>query len=110
MKSQSSPTQGCCFWSSSPNKEKKKSTSNLQRSETKDKIKGQNEETNLSDMSIFSVKEQERRLKMAIEEEQRINREAQRVVNWVKQESARMDVSSIKNIILSEDDVNDGKK
>ncbi|KAM7490775.1 hypothetical protein LguiA_033696 [Lonicera macranthoides] len=109
MKSQSPPTKGCCFWSSSPNKEKKKST-NLQRSESKDKIKGQNEETILSDVSTFSVEEQERRLKMAIDEEQRISREAERVVNWVKQQSARMDASSIKNIVLSDDDDHDSIK
>jgi len=53
----------------------------------------------LSDMSTFSVKEQERRLKKALEEEKKVNTEADRVVQWVKQESSRIDVSAIKSIL-----------
>ncbi|CAK8540226.1 unnamed protein product [Lathyrus sativus] len=53
----------------------------------------------LSDMSTFSVKEQERRLKKALEEEKRVEFEAERVVQWVKQESSRIDVSTIDSIL-----------
>ncbi|KAK7307383.1 hypothetical protein VNO77_40395 [Canavalia gladiata] len=63
---------------------------------------GKNDEI-LSDMSTFSVKEQERRLKKALEEEDRVSREAERIVQWVKQESSRIDVSTIKSI-LSDDE------
>lgn len=63
---------------------------------------GKNDEI-LSDMSTFSVKEQESRLKKALEEEERVSKEAERLVKWVKQESARIDVSTIKSI-LSDDE------
>ncbi|XAR57622.1 hypothetical protein NMG60_11025823 [Bertholletia excelsa] len=56
----------------------------------------------LSDPSTFSVKEQERRLKKAKQEQKKVIEKAERVINWVKQESARLDVSSI-NGILQED-------
>jgi hypothetical protein len=57
----------------------------------------------LSDRSTFSVREQERRLKMALREEERVSREAERVVHWVKQESARMDDSLIIKTVMSHD-------
>ncbi|XP_020236180.1 uncharacterized protein LOC109815792 [Cajanus cajan] len=57
----------------------------------------------LSDMSTFSVKEQEKRLKKALEEEERVSMEAERVVQWVKQESARIDVSMIKSILKDDE-------
>ncbi|KAL5099806.1 hypothetical protein RYX36_004133 [Vicia faba] len=53
----------------------------------------------LSDMSTFSVKEQERRLKKALEEEKKVKFEAERVVQWVKQESSRIDASTIDSIL-----------
>ena len=53
----------------------------------------------LSDMSTFSVTEQERRLKKALKEEERVSREAEKVVQWVKQESARMDDSVITSVL-----------
>ncbi|VVB03003.1 unnamed protein product [Arabis nemorensis] len=45
----------------------------------------------LSDITTFSVKEQEHQLKAARLEEQRLGREAEKVNTWVKQESARFD-------------------
>lgn len=59
---------------------------------------GKNDEM-LSDMSTFSVKEQEKRLKKALEEEEKVSKEAERVVQWVKQESARIDVSALKSVL-----------
>ncbi|ESW30102.1 hypothetical protein PHAVU_002G124800 [Phaseolus vulgaris] len=53
----------------------------------------------LSDRSTFSVKEQEKRLKKALEEEEKVSKEAERVVQWVKQESARIDVSALKSVL-----------
>lgn len=58
----------------------------------------------LSDLSTFSVKEQERKLKKALEEEEKISREAEKVVKWVKQESARMDSSVIKTVLSNHDE------
>lgn len=49
----------------------------------------------LSDSSTFSIKAQERRLKKALEEEEKASREAEKVVQWVKQESAKMGASVI---------------
>ncbi|CAJ2646966.1 unnamed protein product [Trifolium pratense] len=53
----------------------------------------------LSDMSTFSVKEQEKRLKKALEEEKKVSIEAERVVQWVKHESSRIDSYAIKSIL-----------
>ncbi|TKY70162.1 hypothetical protein E2542_SST06449 [Spatholobus suberectus] len=63
---------------------------------------GKNDEI-LSDVSTFSVKEQDKRLKKALEEEERVSKEAERVVQWVKQESARIDVSTIKSILRDDE-------
>ncbi|MED6207204.1 hypothetical protein PIB30_033597 [Stylosanthes scabra] len=48
----------------------------------------------LSDMSTFSVKEQEKRLKKALQEEENLSMEAERVVHWVTHQSAKIDVSN----------------
>ncbi|XP_042445306.1 uncharacterized protein LOC122030197 [Zingiber officinale] len=45
----------------------------------------------LTDASTFSVKEQQRNLEKALEEEKKASREAKKVVEWVKQQSARME-------------------
>jgi nucleoid DNA-binding protein len=58
-----------------------------------------NGEILLSDMTTFSVKQQERRLKKALEEEKKVSIEAERIVQWVKQESSRIDSSTIKSIL-----------
>lgn len=57
----------------------------------------------VSDLSIFSEKSQRKILKKAMKEEEKINREAEKIVNWAKQASARMNVSDIEDE-LSEDD------
>ncbi|CAK9144737.1 unnamed protein product [Ilex paraguariensis] len=106
MESGSPPRPICCFWYSSPKNHRKKSkgTACLSKFDIEDNGNwGRNGEI-LSDMSTFSVEEQERRLKKAMAEEKRVCREAERVVEWVKQESARLDVSAIKNIVRQEDE------
>ncbi|KAI4327931.1 hypothetical protein L6164_020339 [Bauhinia variegata] len=91
----------CCFCFSIKKSEVKKRSSSGDPSPEHTEW-GKNDEI-LTDTSTFSVKEQERRLKKALEEEDRVSREAERVIQWVKQESARMDVSSIKTM-LSDDE------
>lgn len=86
MESRSPKKQTCCFWFS----DGKKSKSSID-----DGGWGGKSDEILSDMSTFSVQEQERRLKKAVKEEEMAAREAERVVKWVKQESARLDVSKI---------------
>lgn len=91
-------TEGCCFCFST----KKSSVARNGKSSgvlSSENVEwGKNDEI-LSDISTFSVKAQERRLKKALEDEERVSKEAERVVQWVKQESARIDVSTIKSIL-----------
>ncbi|XP_074583711.1 uncharacterized protein LOC141839780 [Curcuma longa] len=47
----------------------------------------------LTDFSTFSVQEQQRNLEKALEEEKKASREAKKVVEWVKQQSARMEAN-----------------
>ncbi|KAI3468482.1 hypothetical protein Pfo_025145 [Paulownia fortunei] len=51
----------------------------------------------LSDLSNFSVKSQQKMMKKAIKEEEKICREAEKIVKWVKHASAGMDVSGIED-------------
>ncbi|KAE8055828.1 hypothetical protein FH972_012646 [Carpinus fangiana] len=85
----------CCFWFST----KKKKDEVSEGSNMREKEYWEKKDEILSDMSTFSVTEQERRLKKALKEEERVSREAERVVQWVKQESARMDDSVIKSVL-----------
>ena len=48
-------------------------------------------------MGIFSEKEQQKILKKAMKEEEKINREAEKIVKWAKQTSARMNISDIED-------------
>ena len=89
MGSQSPPRQVCCFWYSSKKSEHRK----------KRKSSPEVSLSNMEDVNLFSVEEQDRMLKVAMKEEERISKEAERVVNWVRQESTRMDVSAVKKII-----------
>jgi hypothetical protein len=56
----------------------------------------------LTDLSTLSVREQEKRLKKAKEEEERACREAERVVQWVRRESARFDASAMVDLVSKE--------
>ncbi|XP_028064437.1 uncharacterized protein LOC114267589 [Camellia sinensis] len=58
---------------------------------------GRNSEGFLSDLNIFSAKEQQKILKKAMKEEEKINREAEKIVKWAKQGSARMNISDIED-------------
>lgn len=57
----------------------------------------------LSDLSSFSVHSQKKMIREAMEEEEKICKEAEKIVKWAKQASARMDVSNIEDI-LSDDE------
>lgn len=93
---QSSQGPLCCFGFSS------KKTNGRKRRSSRAETNWEKKDGILSDTSTFSVKEQEGRLKKALEEEEKVAREAERVVQWVKQESARMDAASIQNIVSHE--------
>ncbi|KAJ7943964.1 Vitellogenin-2 protein [Quillaja saponaria] len=97
MESEFSQTPPCCFCFSTKKNQVKQSKKDKEVSGSIETEWGKNGEI-LSDLSTFSVKEQEKRLKKALKEEESRSKEAVRIVNWVKQESAKMDTSSaIKN-------------
>lgn len=58
----------------------------------------------LSDMSTFSVQEQNKRLRKAKEDEDRVSKEAEKIISWVKQESARIDESLVRTVLTDNDD------
>ncbi|ERM96745.1 hypothetical protein AMTRI_Chr03g50560 [Amborella trichopoda] len=97
-----SPPQrkGCCFWispkkASGKGKKLGKYGGFLEREDLGKREKedwGKNDEL-LSDFSTFSLREQRRKLKKAMKEQEKINQESEKVVQWVKQASARMNVS-----------------
>ncbi|XP_075641133.1 uncharacterized protein LOC142612852 [Castanea sativa] len=104
MGSESPQRVACCFcFSTNKNGGKKSRRYEVSGSNIEGKRWGKNDEI-LSDLSTFSVKEQERKLKKALEEEEKISREAEKVVKWVKQESARMDVSVIKTVLSNHEE------
>lgn len=96
----SPPAKTGCFWCSPKKGFNKKGKENRNVSMG---LKWGKDDEFLSDMSIFSSKNQEKLMKKAMEEQEKINREAEKIVKWAKQASARMDVSSIEDE-LSDDD------
>ncbi|OVA18400.1 hypothetical protein BVC80_1833g57 [Macleaya cordata] len=97
----SPPRQGCCFWYSP------KRVSGKKRKETRvSGIGGLDplDDEFLSDLSMFSLKEQKRKLKRAMKEQEKINREAEKIVEWAKQASARIEVSAIEDLLTDDDD------
>ncbi|XP_022136939.1 uncharacterized protein LOC111008511 [Momordica charantia] len=90
----SPPIRTGCFWCS-PKKTPEKKTSSGRILEN-DLGWGKNNDF-LSDLSIFSAKEQQKILKKAMKEEEKVNREAEKIVKWAKQASARMNISDIED-------------
>ncbi|KAK9985117.1 hypothetical protein SO802_034642 [Lithocarpus litseifolius] len=92
---------GCFFWLSP-----KKASSHDHHQKKKSKENGLDWDMNhefLSDLSTFSTKKQQKMLKKAMKEEEKISREAQKIVNWAKQSSARLSaVSGIHDDELSD--------
>ncbi|XP_054809803.1 uncharacterized protein LOC129311498 [Prosopis cineraria] len=98
-RSPSPPRKAGCFWCYPKKDSRKKSKENW---DSVANILGwdKNDEF-LSDIGSLSSKHQQKMLKKAIKEEQKINREAEKIVQWAKQASARMSASAI------EDDLSD---
>ncbi|KAI8555346.1 hypothetical protein RHMOL_Rhmol05G0167900 [Rhododendron molle] len=91
----SPPKKTGCFWCSPKRVSKKKSKEDREMG-FGDYWRRNNKEI-LSDLSVFSAKEQQKMLKMAMKEEQKVNRDAEKIVKWAKQASARMNVSDIED-------------
>ncbi|XP_028793689.1 uncharacterized protein LOC114749354 [Neltuma alba] len=96
---------GCCFCFSvkKSSDQRSKSMSGIQSSSNQQRDWGKKEEM-LSDMSTFSVEEQEKRLKKAKKDEDRASKEAEKIISWVKQESARIDDSLVKTVLTDDND------
>eukprot|EP01018_Ginkgo_biloba_P004933 Gb_26882 [translate_table: standard] len=79
----------------------------------KDKRKGRShdecdslsDEEFLTDLSTFSLENQEKQLKKAVKEEHRVNRDAEDLVKWVKQASARIDASIIDDLLSDDEEL-----
>ncbi|XP_062073031.1 uncharacterized protein LOC133777450 [Humulus lupulus] len=89
--SPSPPKRAGCLWCSPKKEPRRRSKENWSIS-SDDWSK--NDEL-LSDLGSFSFKEQRKILKMAMKEQQKISREAQKIVKMARQASARMNVSGI---------------
>nr|XP_010933051.1 uncharacterized protein LOC105053541 [Elaeis guineensis] len=101
--SPSPPRRTCCFGCSSKRESNIKSNSSgVQGSRLEQGRWGSSEEI-LTDFSTFSLKEQQRNLKKALKEEEKASREAEKVVEWVKQASARIDVSTIDQLLSGDE-------
>ncbi|XP_058103791.1 uncharacterized protein LOC131247882 [Magnolia sinica] len=105
MEPSSPPRQTCCFWCSPKRVPGKKGKEDgIMGFELESGGWGKNDEI-LSDLSTFSLKEQQQRLKKALKEEEKVNQEAEKVVNWVKQASARMDVSVVEDSLRHDEKI-----
>lgn len=87
LDSPSPPQKAGCFFCSPMKKSKKNQSSSSRR--RKDEL--------VSDLSIFSEKSQRKILKKVMKEEEKINREAEEIMKWAKQASARMNISDIED-------------
>lgn len=97
--SPSPPKKFGCFWCS-PKKYSSRKGKDIRV--TLNELGWSRDDELLSDLRTFSTKEQQKILKKAAKEEDKICREAEKIVNWAKQASARMSISSI------EDELSDG--
>ncbi|KAJ0967971.1 hypothetical protein J5N97_024888 [Dioscorea zingiberensis] len=88
-RSPSPPRQTCCFWCYSK-KDMKKKTKGIEGWWENDEI-------------LSSLKEQQRKLKKALKEQEKVNQEADKMVKWIKQASARMNSAAIDEL-LSDDE------
>ncbi|XP_017700571.1 uncharacterized protein LOC103716667 [Phoenix dactylifera] len=101
--SPSPPRQACCFGCSAKKESNiKSSSSGVQGSRLDRGRRGSSEEI-LTDFSTFSLKEQQKNLKKALKEEEKASREAEKVVEWVKQASARIDLSTVDQLLSEEE-------
>ncbi|KDP39732.1 hypothetical protein JCGZ_02752 [Jatropha curcas] len=94
----SPPPKSGCFWCSPKRASKKKNKENCNVIWS-----GKNDEF-LASLNSFSVKEQQKMLRKAMKEEERIDREAEKIVKWAKQASDRMNFDGI------DDDSGDDEK
>ncbi|CAK7355926.1 unnamed protein product [Dovyalis caffra] len=95
----SPPKKSGCFWCSPKRVTKKQNKENLNLDWGNNNV-----DEFLSDLSTFSVKEQQKRLKQAMKEQEKMSKEAEKIVKWAKQASARMSFHGIDDE-LSDDEI-----
>lgn len=93
--SPSPPRKGGCFWCSpkKPTPRKRDESRAIEKAMSRS-FKWMEEDEVLSDLGGFSVKEQQKLLKKAMKEEERITREAEKIARMARQASARMMTTS----------------
>ncbi|KAM7265898.1 hypothetical protein ACFE04_003581 [Oxalis oulophora] len=95
MDSPSSPRKSSCFPCSPIRFSKKKSKDDHMALGAE--FDWDNTDEFLSDLNTFSIKKQQKKLKMAMKEQEKVSKEAEKIVKWAKQASARMSVHGIED-------------
>ncbi|KAJ4952221.1 hypothetical protein NE237_029053 [Protea cynaroides] len=108
----SPPPQKCWVWCSPKKVSRKKSKVSGRRKGKENRVEGllldtldwSKDDELLSDLSMFSLKEQQKKLKKALKEEEKVAREAEKVVEWAKLAAARMN-ESVTSDVSSDDEI-----
>ncbi|MCL7040812.1 hypothetical protein MKW94_011164 [Papaver nudicaule] len=102
--SSSSSKQNCFFWCS-PKKvlRKQGKETRVPKGIEMDPFEWDKDNEFISDLTSFSLKEQKKKLKKVMREQQKINREAEKIVEWAKQASSRIEVSEIEDLLTDDD-------
>ncbi|KAF5754071.1 hypothetical protein HanXRQr2_Chr17g0787141 [Helianthus annuus] len=79
-----------CLWCSPKKEKRKQGKENLNRLSSFSSSLGNDYEYDVEFLKTFSVKEQKKIMRKAMKEEEKINREAEKIVKWAKQASSRM--------------------
>lgn len=85
--SPSPPRQRCCLCFS---------PKRVQRKSKGDEI--------LTELGILSLKEEHRKLKKALKEQEKMTRETEKIVKWVKKASAKMNSASVDDLLSDAED------
>ncbi|XVE57240.1 hypothetical protein DITRI_Ditri04bG0075600 [Diplodiscus trichospermus] len=94
----SPPKKAGCFWCSPKRLSKK------QKKENRVLDPAFDSDEFLSDLATFPVKRQQKMLNKAIKEQDKVCQEAEKIVNWAKQASARMSSHGIEDELSCSDD------
>lgn len=77
---------------------------NKDRVRAKDELDSLSDDEFLTDLSTFSLKGHRKQLKKVLKEEQKVNRDAEDLVKWVKQASARIDDRVLDDLLSDEEE------
>ncbi|KAM0059389.1 hypothetical protein Hdeb2414_s0005g00180881 [Helianthus debilis subsp. tardiflorus] len=97
-----------CLWCSPKKEKRKQGKENLNRLSSFSSSLGNDYEYDVEFLKTFSVKEQKKIMRKAMKEEEKINREAEKIVKWAKQASSRMMDVHVSGVV--DDDLSDLEK